>query len=94
MSDKDPMRTMLLQVLFGNWLSLLKEKKYDELRLSIAKAIAQLEKNAQAKSIDAYACGCEFPNSLGIVRQFQMRCPNCHMSGGRHEDILPDNDAG
>ena len=87
MSDKDPMRTMLLQVLFGSWLKLLNEKNYDELRLSIGKAISQLEKNSQAKSIDSYACGCEFPNSMGVIRQFQMRCPNCSASGGRFEAL-------
>ena len=80
------MRTMMLQVLFGNWLKLLNDGNYEELRTSLAKALTQLEKNYQKKSIDVYVCGCEFPNGLGVIRQFQMRCPNCTMSGGRFED--------
>ena len=85
MKSDDPMRTMLLQVLFGNWLKLLDEKNYDELRTSIAKAITSLEK--KDKSVDIYVCGCEFPTDLGQERHFEMRCPSCRYPGGRSEGI-------
>ena len=79
------MRTMLLQVLFGSWLKLLNEKNYDELRLSIGKAISQLEK--KSRSVDVYVCGCEVPTDTGQERHFEMRCPNCSYPGGRHENL-------
>jgi len=85
MKSDDPMRTMLLQVLFGNWLKLLDEKNYDELRTSLAKAITSLEK--KNRSVDIYVCGCEVPTDTGQVRHFEMRCPNCQYPGGRSEGI-------
>lgn len=79
------MRTMLLQLLFSSWLKLLNNGEYEELRTSIAKAITVLEKKTQ--SIDVYTCGCEVPTDTGKLRHFEMRCPNCQMSGGREENL-------
>lgn len=82
----DPMKIMLLQLLFSSWLKLLNEKNYEELRLDIAKALSALKKD-EVVSRDVYVCGCEVPTNTGQVRHFEMRCPNCQYPGGRSEGI-------
>jgi hypothetical protein len=88
----DPMKTMLLQLLFGNWLKLLNNGEYEELRTSIAKAITTLEKTSpQSGSMDVYVCGCEVPTDTGKIRHFEMRCPTCTYSGGASDNLDEDS---
>lgn len=81
----DPMKMMLLKLLFSTWLVKLNNGEYEELRTEIATAITTLEK--KDRSVDIYVCGCEFPSDTGQERHFEMRCPNCQYPGGRSEGI-------
>lgn len=85
----DPMKMMLLKLLFSTWLVKLNNGEYEKLRTEIATAITTLEK--KDRSVDIYVCGCEFPSDTGQVRHFEMRCPNCQYPGGRSEGIDEDD---